>query len=85
MFFFFLYANAAGHTRQIVARTFIMQPIGPVVLNVTISTRQITTDIISPDSGPKMYAPIRIIALLNSRSRYGAAGIIGILHTNTTT
>ena len=69
IFLLYLYTSAALQEKTALEMTFISMPQGPVVLTVTISIRDVTTDIISPDTGPRSIAPMAITASFGLKDR----------------
>ena len=64
---------------------FIANPIGPVVLIVSISTSATITDMAAAATGPNASPPITIIESFGSKVRKDIEGISGTLPTATAT
>ena len=72
----FLYIKEAVHAKQTVDRIFIIRPIIPVSLSVTISINETTVEIRNALSGPKIKPPIVIIISFGSYFRNKVTGIL---------
>ena len=77
-----LYRYAAEHAKEQLASMFMMQPMIPVSLTVTISTRETRADMAKAAIGPYMNPPMVMITSFGS---YFKNNTMGTRPTNMTT